>query len=306
VVSLDSLLGLTFAALVTATAVGQILRRVVRSDGARATLSNVNVRIAAWWALCGIMGVALTLGSGGAIAVFFVLSCLALNEFTALLGDPDSPRHSLWTLTAAQYAWIALGWEEAFHVWIPLAALAWFPARAVLSGDTSRFLERAAGAGWGLMVCAYGVGHAAAVLLLRIPGYEGRNTTLLFYYLLVVQSSDVFQYCWGKIAGRTPVAPRVSPNKTWEGLIGGVLSSVALGVALSGATPFRAMQAGAICVAVTAAGFVGGLAMSALKRERGVKDFGTIVSGHGGVIDRLDSICFSAPVFFYLVKLYSA
>jgi phosphatidate cytidylyltransferase len=300
--TLAYLLGVTFAALVIATASGQVLRRVVRSDGARATLANVNQRIGAWWVLCGTVGLSLGLGEGTTAAAFAVLSCLAVHEFAAVLGDPHAPRISLCLLTAIQYSLIAAGRFEAFRVLLPLAVVVWFPLRAALRGDTERFLERTAGAGWGLLACTYGVSHAPALLLLRIPGYEGLNTTLLFYFLLVVQSSDVFQYCWGKMAGRTALAPRVSPNKTWEGFIGGAATSIVLGVALYRATPFSPLQAAGLCAAITGAGLAGGLVMSAVKRDRGLKDFGAIVSGHGGVIDRLDSICFSAPLFFYLVK----
>src|SRR2546423_81641 len=80
----------------------------------------------------------------------------------------------------------------------------------------------------------------------NISGYAGRNTTLLLYFLLVVQSSDVMQYVWGKLLGKRPVAPRISPNKTWEGLIGGSLTATAIGTALYGATPFQPWQAAAM------------------------------------------------------------
>jgi phosphatidate cytidylyltransferase len=300
--TLTYLLSLTFATLVTATAVGQILRYVVRSDGARATVANVNVRIGAWWVLCGVVGLALAIGSGMAVAVFGGLSCLAVREFAALTGDQDPPYYSLWMLTAIQYALIPTGGYQQFSIVIPIVGVFYFPLRAALRGETERFLERAAGAGWCLAACAYGVSHAPALLTLRIPEYDGRNATLLFYYLLVVQSSDVFQYCWGKLAGRRPITPRISPNKTWEGFLGGILTSTVIGALLYRATPFQPLQAAGICAAITLAGFAGGLVMSAIKRDRGVKDFGTIVSGHGGVLDRLDSICFSAPLFFYLVK----
>jgi phosphatidate cytidylyltransferase len=300
------LLGLTFATLVTATAAGQILRCVVHSDGARATVANANVRIGAWWVLCGLMALALAAGGGVVVVVFAGLSCLAVREFAALSEHRRLPLYSLWMLTAVQYALIPAGWYDSFSAAVPVIGLFYFPVRAALRAETGRFLEQTAGAAWCLSACAYGVSHAPTLLVLSIPGYEGRNGTLLFYYLLVVQSSDVFQYCWGKLAGRRLIAPHVSPNKTWEGFLGGILSSTVLGALLYAATPFRMLQAAAICAAITLAGFAGGLVMSAIKRDRGVKDFGTIVSGHGGVLDRLDSICFSAPLFYYLVKYFFA
>jgi phosphatidate cytidylyltransferase len=178
------------------------------------------------------------------------------------------------------------------------------PARSAWQGDTDRYLERTAKIQWALMICTYCLSHVPAIMLLRIPEYEGRNATLLFYYLLIVQISDVLQYVWGKLAGRHKIAPLVSPNKTLEGFVGGVASATAIGAALHGFTPFGPWQAAGISLAATLMGFAGGLVMSAIKRDRGVKDFGTVIAGHGGVLDRLDSICFSAPVFFHLVRYF--
>jgi phosphatidate cytidylyltransferase len=302
-VNLIVLLSLTFATLIAATLAGQILRVMVRSDGARAIVANANVRIGAWWVLCATVGLALTLSSWAVMLVFAVLSSLAVMEFAAL-SDDRPPRAALCSLTAMQYGLVLSGSLELFSIFVPLTALVFFPLRAALRGETAGYMERTSGLAWGLLACAYGVSHAPALLILNISGYEGRNTTLLFYFLLVVQLSDVFQYCWGKLAGRRRVAPRISPNKTWEGLIGGILSATAVGTALYRATPFQPWEAACISAAVTLAGFTGGLVMSAFKRERGVKDFGALVAGHGGVLDRLDSICFSAPVFFYLVRYF--
>jgi phosphatidate cytidylyltransferase len=297
--SLPGLLGCVAAALVIATVAGQVLRRTARSVSTRATVANMNVRIAAWWVLCAVMALALALGEGAVIALFALFSSLALREFMAL-----TPRASFWAFfvfTPLQY-WLI--WSRSygmFSVLIPVCAFLYVPTDHAIGGDTERFLERTAKAYWGLMVCTYCLSHAPALLMLNIPGYA-RNTTLLFYYLLVVQSSDVMQYCWGKLLGRHPLAPRISPHKTWEGLIGGVITATAIGTALYQATPFQPWQAAAICVTITLTGFAGGLSMSAIKRDCGVKDFGTIVIGHGGVLDRIDSLCFSAPVFFHLTR----
>jgi len=118
----------------------------------------------------------------------------------------------------------------------------------------------------------------------------------------VVQSSDVLQYVWGKLAGRRPVAPQVSPSKTWEGLVGGVACATALGGALYWLTPFTPWEAAAMALVVNLMGFFGGLVMSAIKRDRGVKDWGSLIEGHGGMLDRLDSVAFAAPVFFHLTR----
>ena len=148
--------------------------------------------------------------------------------------------------------------------------------------------------------------HAPALLILKIPGYEGRNFLLLFFLITVVQLSDVLQYVFGKLFGRHPVAPRVSPSKTWEGLIGGALSATAIGAGLWWITPFTPVQAAALALAIVLAGFCGGLVLSAVKRSLGAKDWGTMIEGHGGALDRMDSVSFAAPVFFHLTNYFFA
>ena len=126
----------------------------------------------------------------------------------------------------------------------------------------------------------------------------------MVFLILVVQSSDVLQYVWGKLLGRHKIAPELSPSKTVEGFVGGVASATALGAALWWITPFSPLEAALIAFAITLMGFLGGLVMSAIKRDRGVKDWGAIIEGHGGMLDRLDSVCFSAPVFFHIVRYW--
>ncbi len=297
--SLLQLLEGTLAALVAGTAAGQILRRTARSEPARRTVANINARIAAWWVLCAVMALALVLGAGAVCTLFALFSSLALRE---LLTHPRPALPLLFVITAVQYVLVWSHWHGVFSTVIPIGAFLAIPTWNTLAGNTEHYLGRTAEQYWGLMVSTYCLSYAPALLMLDIPGYAGRNTTLLFYFLLVIQSSDILQYVWGKLLGRRPVAPRISPNKTWEGLLGGILSATALGAALYRATPFQPWQAAAICATVTLIGFAGGLTMSAIKRQRGVKDYGTIVMGHGGVLDRIDSLCFAAPVFFLIVR----
>ena len=196
----------------------------------------------------------------------------------------------------------AIQWYGLFAVFIPVYAFLFIPIRTALAADCKNFLERTAQVQWALMVCVYCVSHVPALLMLEIPGYPGANARLLLFFVIVVQLSDVLQYVWGKLLGRRKIAPLLSPNKTWEGFIGGVLSASAIGAALWWATPFQPWQAGVLAFIITLMGFFGGLVMSAIKRDRGVKDYGSMIEGHGGVMDRIDSICFAAPVFFHLVR----
>jgi phosphatidate cytidylyltransferase len=156
------------------------------------------------------------------------------------------------------------------------------------------------------MICVYFVSSVPALLLLRIPAYEGRNASLMFFLVLVVQLSDVLQYVWGKSIGRHRLAPAVSPNKTWEGLVGGILSATAVGTSIWWATPFTPVAAALMAFVICVTGFAGGLIMSAIKRGRGIKDYGALIEGHGGMLDRIDSLCFAAPVFLHLTRYFYA
>ncbi|HEV3415472.1 MAG TPA: phosphatidate cytidylyltransferase, partial [Pirellulales bacterium] len=158
----------------------------------------------------------------------------------------------------------------------------------------------------GLLICVYCLSFAPALLYLNLPnrGSEGANFRLLFFFILMVQFSDALQFLWSKLVGRTVIAPTVSPSKTWEGFIGGTASATLLGAALWWATPFEPWGAAGMSLLTSIMGFAGGMTMSAIKRDRGVKDYGTLVEGHGGVLDRIDSICFAAPVFFHVTRFY--
>jgi phosphatidate cytidylyltransferase len=271
-------------------------------------VANLNARIRAWWFMSAVAGLALWIGLPGAIALFGLLSFLALREFLTLTptrrGDHATLFYSFFVVTPIQYALVAIDWYGLFSIFIPVYAFLFVPTRIALSGDATHFLERAAKIQWGLMICVYCVSHAPALLLIRIPGYEGRNILLILYLILVAQLSDVLQYVWGKTVGRRPIAPRLSPNKTWGGFLGGVLSATAVGAALWWITPFSPWQSAAMSLAITVVGFFGGLTMSAIKRDSGVKDFGSLIEGHGGVLDRIDSLCFATPVFFHLTRFF--
>jgi phosphatidate cytidylyltransferase len=255
-----------------------------------------------------VLALALLTRSLGSVLLFALLSYLALREFMTLTptghGDHRALLLVFFLVTPIQYGLIWVGWYGMFAIFIPVYAFLLIAAGNALSGDTGRFLERTAIIQWGLMVCVYCVSHAPALLLLQIRDYAGQNAKLLLFLVIVVQGSDVLQYIWGKLLGRRPIAPTVSPNKTWEGFLGGVASATLLGAGLWWATPFAPWQAALMALAVTLLGFAGGLTMSAIKRDRGVKDFGTLIAGHGGVLDRIDSLCFAAPIFFHLTRFF--
>jgi phosphatidate cytidylyltransferase len=296
------------AVLLMASITGWILSRRAGGVAYQSTIANLNARIRAWWMMVAIFLFAMLSGGLGSVVLFALTSFLALREFVTMtptkLGDHGTLLWVFFVITPIQYALVALQWYGLFSIFIPVYAFLFVPLRSVLSGDCERFLERTATIQWALMVCVYCVSHAPALMTLGIPAFEGQNGKLLFYFVLVVQASDVFQYIWGKLLGKHKIAPTVSPNKTLEGFIGGVVMATLLGTALWWATPFTPWQAAAMSLLIALMGFVGGLVMSAIKRDRGVKDYGTLIEGHGGVMDRIDSLCFSAPVFFHITRYF--
>ena len=294
--------------LVIASAVGFALR--VRTNGPSPTIENLNARIKAWWWMVAVIGIALAAGKLGIVLLFAFVSFIALREFATIAptrrGDHRSLLIAFFVVLPLQYYLVWIEWYGLFSIFIPVYAFLVMPIVAALSGDVRDFMQRTATIQWGLMITVFCISHVPALLTLSIPNYEGRNAFLLVFLVLVVQSSDVLQYVWGKLAGRRKIAPELSPSKTVEGAIGGVASAVALGVALSWITPFSLVEAAFVSLAITIMGFLGGLVMSALKRDRGVKDWGTFIEGHGGMLDRFDSVCFSAPIFFHLVRYWWA
>lgn len=302
------LLGGIVAILMLSSAIGFVLDRRQSGDAGRLVIENLNARIRSWWVMTAVFTAALATGGIGSVLLFGLTSFIALREFITLTptrrGDHRTLFWAFFVFIPFQYWLVATHWYGLFAIFIPVYAFLFVPMRSALAGDTSDFLARTAKIQWGLMVAVYCVSHAPALLMLHIPGYEGENAKLLLYLVVVVQLSDVLQYVFGKTLGRRPIAPKVSPNKTLEGTVGGIASATAIGTLLWWLTPFSPTQAALIALAISIAGFAGGLCMSAIKRDRGIKDFGTLIEGHGGVLDRIDSLCFAAPVFFHLLRYY--
>ena len=271
-----------------------------------ATLENLNARIKAWWIMVAGISVAFLFGAGGVILLFAFVSFAALREYVTLTNTRHADR---WTLLGmfliivpAQYYLIWIDWYGLYSIFVPVYCFLAMPALTAIRGDTSRFLERVSEQQWGIMLSVYCISHVPALVTLPIPGNEGRGLLLIAFLIATVQGSDVLQYIFGKLFGRHKVAPSISPSKTWEGLIGGIASASLLGAGLYWLTPFSPLEAGALAALACIMGFFGGLVASAIKRDRGVKDWGHMIEGHGGMLDRADSLVFAAPVFFHIVR----
>jgi len=258
--------------------------------------------------MCAAFAVAVLTGGIGSLVLFALLSALALREFVTLSPTARADHRALaWSfffVIPLQYVLVGVHWYGLFSILIPVYAFLFVATRIVLAGETDRFLERAATIQWGLMACVYCVSYAPALMLLDIEGYDASTGKLLLFLVVVVQASDVLQFVLGKLLGRRQIAPSISPNKTWEGFVGGVACATLVGTALWWATPFNPWQAAAMSLLIALAGFAGGLVMSAIKRDRGVKDWGSMTEGHGGMLDRLDSVIFAAPIYFHALRYW--
>ena len=304
------LFGAVLFALIIFNSAGSILKNRRRRETVRSTIDTLNARIRAWWKMCIIFGLSILLGRIGALVVFAAISFLAMREYMTLVptrpGDHRTLFWSFFVIMPLQYYLVGAQRYGLFSILIPVLAFIFVPTSIAIAGDTSNFLERSAKIQFGLMVCVYCLSHAPALLLLNIPGFAGHNARLLLYLGFVDQMSDLLQYVWDKLIGKHKIAWRVSPNKTWEGFAGGVVSATGIGAALWWATPFTPLQSAGMSFMICLLGFAGSLVISALKRDIGIKDFGVVIEGQGGILDHVDSLCFAAPIFFHLVRYYFA
>ena len=296
--------------LIIASSIGYGLKFKVGFSTPHAVIDNLNARINAWWIMILIIFAAAALGFYGVIGLFFVISFMALREFLSLLyirrGDHLALAACFYVILPLQYFLVAIDWFSMFTIFIPVYGFLFLPILSALLGDTAHFLDRSTKVQWALMISVFCISHIPAILTLDIEGFEDKKLLLMIFLILVVQSSDVLQYVWGKLFGKHKIAPKLSPSKTVEGFVGGVISASVLGGLLYWLTPFNPVQAVLMSLLICLMGFLGGLVMSAMKRSMGVKDWGDMISGHGGMLDRMDSLCFAAPIFFHVVRYYWA
>ena len=290
--------------LVIASAVTAALRRArPESD-----FSELSARVRSWWVMASVFFAAVALSDRLSIVFLGLMSFWALKEYLTLLETRPADHGALvlaFLAVPIQYFWVAREWYVMFLIFIPLYVFLALPVRLVLAGETTGFVASAARIHWGLMAFVFGLSHMAFLVLQEGYGESGVNgRTMLLFLVFVVEMSDVFQYVWGKAVGRRKVIPSVSPNKTWEGLLGGIATTLLLSLAIRWLTPFSIVETLQVVLIVTVAGFFGGAVMSAVKRDFGVKDFGALIPGHGGMLDRVDSLCFAAPLYFHWLAYY--
>ena len=311
------LLGGILVLLGIAYAVGQLLRRQPESAINPAVVQSFVHRVRGWWMMYAILGASFLIPNGRipTVVLFGLMSFWAMREFITLtptrIGDHRALFWVFFVFTPLQYLLVGLGQQGygLYTILIPVFAFLFIPARVAFAGDNKRFLERVAKIQAGLLVCVYSLSYAPALLHLQLTTstgvpWRGGNAGVLFFLMLVVQMGDLAQFGWGRLLGQRVIAPQINSSRTWEGLLGGVLSATLLGACLWWVTPFGPLEAACMALVNAVMGFAGSMTLSAIKRDRGVQDYGTLVEGHAGVLDRIDSLCFAAPVFFHLTRFF--
>ncbi|WP_159566491.1 phosphatidate cytidylyltransferase [Budvicia diplopodorum] len=266
--------------------------------------TELRQRITTWWWIVIVFSLAISTPRVISLTIFAIISFLALKEYLTLIptrGSDNMPL--LWAYIAIpiQYYWVGTAWYGMFLVFIPVYVFLFLPMRMVLIGNNKDFLRSASVLHWGVMTTVFAISHVAYLTVL--PGSApGTGPLLVIFLVALTESNDIAQYLWGKSFGRIKVIPKVSPNKTLEGLIGGVLTTMLIAWALGGIlTPLTAGESIFAGLLIGVTGFIGDVVMSAVKRDIGVKDSGKLLPGHGGILDRLDSLIYTAPLFFHFL-----
>jgi phosphatidate cytidylyltransferase len=267
--------------------------------------TELRQRIQSWWWMVGLLFVVLAASKNIAIAFFGVLSFLALKEFFSIVNVRQADRRAVfWAYLAipVQYYWVSIGWYGMFIIFIPVYVFLFLPMRMVLIGETRGFIRAAGTVHWAVMLTVFSISHIAYLLTLPVKNPNAGALGLVLFILFMTQFNDVCQYVWGKLLGRHKIIPRVSPNKTWEGFIGGVTTiTLCAGFAAPYLTPLSFNQGLLAGLIIGVSGFIGDVVISSVKRDLQIKDTGNFIPGHGGILDRVDSLLYTAPLFFHFV-----
>ncbi len=294
--------------LLVLSALSEVLAQRPRIRAYAPVARNLRARVRGWWIMAGVVALFSIPGAGGLLVLFAIISMGALRELLTLTTRSKADHWafvaSFFFVLPVQYLAIWYDWYGFYAVFVPVYGFLLLPMLAVLRGRTQRFLSRVAETQWGLMLAVFCLSHWPALLYLDLPGFEGASLLLMVFLVLMVQGSDLLQHAASVTFGRTPIAPQISESRTWEGFAGGVLGAALLGVIASWMTPFGVAGAAMMAMVVACCGGMGRLVMAAIKRDRGVTDWGHMNDGQGGFIDRLDSVIFAAPVFFHLTRFF--
>ncbi len=285
-----------------------VVRILIKYKPAR-NFSELKARVHSWWIMAAIFTIALIVHKNVSIVFLAIVSFLALKEYFTLVPTRRADRRVIfWAYLTIplQYYFAGISWYGMFLIFIPVYMFLAIPIRMIIAGETKSFLKSVGIIHWGLMSTVYCLSHATFLLNLPLninPVAGGAG--LLLFLVLMTQLNDVAQYFFGKLFGKHKVVPTISPGKTMEGLLGGIVATTCLSVLIAPyLTPLTTMRAAFVGLILSLSGFIGDVNMSAIKRDIGVKDSGTLIPGHGGILDRIDSLLYTAPLFFHYIYYF--
>lgn len=297
-------LGVIYGLLIAASVIVGVLKW--RSPGNATT--ELSRRVTSWWFMITIFTIAIVTNRIVSTVFLGLMTYLAFKEYISLIPTRPVDRIILFFAYVAipvQFTFAHLNSYGLFLVFIPVWMFLFFPMVMTLVGKTEGFLRAVGTLSWGMMITVFALSHTAMLLAAGPSAGPAGGAGLLLFLVALTQFNDVAQFTWGKLFGRHKIVPKVSPNKTWEGFLGGFGSTMVV-AALAGLflTPmpfyYAALAGGMIAIA----GFLGDVTISAFKRDLGVKDSGGLIPGHGGILDRVDSLTYAAPVFYHAMHFF--
>lgn len=264
--------------------------------------ADLRSRYISWLIMVPIIVLPVLLGAGPTILAVALLSLLCYREFaraTGLFREKAMSAAVVLGLAAVTFA-IVDHWYALFVALTPIT-LAFLAAVATSLDRPAGYIQRVALAMFGFLLFGVCLGH------LGFMANDARFRSLILLLLFSVQFNDIFAYMVGKTFGGPKLAPHTSPNKTISGSLGAVVLT-SLSVFLLSGLLFHdgpmsgAVQRLALGLLISITGQFGDLSVSSIKRDVGVKDTGSLIPGHGGVLDRANSLLLSAPTVFHFVN----
>lgn len=279
--SLDDSLLLVISLIIGILIIVSVILFLIHIVSPKANIKELIARTKSWWIMALIFIAAVFIKYDIAYIFLAFLSFVAFRELYSVLGFRDSDRGALfWGILAIpiQYYLAYIGWYGAFIVFIPVIMFLLLPMRLVLRGDTHGITKSIALLQWILMLSVFGISHLAYLLSLpHIDSFHVGGRGLLLFLVFLTEINDISQFIWDKLLGRHKILPKISPNKTWEGFVGGVLTTTIIGYFLAFLTPFSPSSVLFVSAMIAIAGFCGDVVISAIKRDKGIKDMGNSI-----------------------------